>query len=291
MDVRELLIDGYSMNQINQVIDGSITLSDLQRSKPEDKVTHPLSGSTDSDKKGKKMSIRKNNDTFAGDVRPDGEVIKVSAAVGDATGQMVQRNESGIYLLEHGQEFSLILSNYIARRQVLMHITGDDESTVIADGLVLQPNRIKYALKRWLSVDQAFVAYRRESEEGDAVGGQSVSDGGGGLIKIVFTIGRMEAMTRSTPAVRGPVRSVTRGLDESSGEIESFSVSMSESSSSEVEEGVMGAGKETGQRFRKVTFNADTDLPEFEIQLRWGIVSSSATTPPPDRRVVSAPGI
>ena len=58
-----------------------------------------------------------------------------------------------------------------------------------------------------------------------------------------------------------------------------------------MEEGVMGAGKATGQAFHSVTFCADQDIPQFEIQLRWGIKTPVVPAAPPDRRLTAAPVI
>ena len=232
------------------------------------------------------MTTYNNDFVYAGEILPNGEIIKVAAAIGDEHGHSVPRDERGVYLLEHGQQFCLRLSNYCIYRQVSMKITGDDDSTVIAANLVLNAEQINSVLKRWLTVDQAFVAYRRNSEEGDAVGGMSVSAGGGGLIKIVFTTGQQEK-PQFASALRGGGSTYPQTTSRGSDSTRSYGSHNTRS----VEEGVMGAGKATGQTFYRVAFCADVEIPQFEIQLRWGIKMPAVPAAPPDRRLTAAPVI
>ncbi len=221
------------------------------------------------------------NRDFAGYVvQRGGEQITCSAAIYNSRGQIPERDEAGRFLLQHGETFSLLLGNHTDRK-VSMAITGDNESTVIATSLILSPNQVDGRLERWQTIDQAFVAFKRESEEGYAVGGGSVSEKGGGLIKIVFTIGIVPPAPQSLGyGMRGggmfdgePVMRFFEGYSKG---VSSF------------DEGVMGAGGRTGQQFSSTSFEADETMAAIEIQLRWVIKRPQA---PLDRQVTYAPSI
>jgi hypothetical protein len=219
------------------------------------------------------------NRVHAGYVSKNGEVVKLSSAILNKYGQIADCDEAGRFLLGHGESFSLLLGNHCESRKVKMRITGDNDSTIISNALILSANQTDGQLERWQNVDQGFIAYRRESEEGCAVGGNSVSEKGGGLIKIVFTIGTKpipaqcnswdgDYVTRSSGGMRGG------GAFSKGG--------------NSYEEGVMGAGSQTGQAFSSTSFEADEKLAQVEIQLRWVIRRPQAPT---DRSVACAPSI
>jgi hypothetical protein len=210
----------------------------------------------------------------AGFICENGDVIKLAAAILASNGQIAEKDEAGRFLLNHGEKFSLLLANYTDRK-VSMKITGDSESTLIASSLILSANKQDGVLERWQTIDQAFVAYKRESEEGYEVGGASVSEKGGGLIKIVFTLG-----TKPTPPQYGGVLL--------GGSRSAYSTRESYSKGASFDEGVMGAGSSTGQQFGSTNFEPDYNLAQVEIQLRWVIKKARA---PFDRVVSHAPSI
>jgi hypothetical protein len=225
-----------------------------------------------------------NNDgrVHAGYVATNGEVIKLAAAICDQYGRIAQRDSDGRFLLNHGETFSLLLSNYHSTRKASMRITGDSESTVIATSLILSPDQIDGRLERWQTVDQSFVAYRRESAEGDMVGGQSVAEQGGGLISVTFTMGEMPYLDSGWQSMGmrgGGYATRSGGFEETT---RSFSRGASKGATP-FDEGVMGAGGQSGQRFGNTSFTADHELATVEIQLRWVIRRPQA---PLDRRVV-----
>ncbi|MDX1975720.1 MAG: hypothetical protein SFT92_08635 [Rickettsiales bacterium] len=213
---------------------------------------------------------RMSNDgiVYGGMIATDGEVLKVGVGV-RGTQSGTDRNEKGIFLLNQAETFELQLANPTGRK-VMIRVTGDDDSTVIAESLVL-PAVQTVSLRRWQTTDAAFIAYARNSAEGQAVGADEVSEGGGGLIKVQFTFGTFD---RPQPVLLSFDGGLTRGAS-----LHSFGASQGVTRG--FEEGVMGSGSSTGQTFGRTSFTEDADVPPVEIQVRWAI---RRPTPPPDRR-------
>ena len=107
-------------------------------------------------------------------------------------------------------------------------------------------------------------------------GAEMVSEGGGGLIKVIFTVGVEEVPQTKSPVYRN---AQPKGVN-----LETYG------GGSLGVEGVMSAGSATGQQFGSTSFMADESLPEFEIQWRWAIRVPQA---PADRRriVYQAPSL
>jgi hypothetical protein len=214
------------------------------------------------------------NKEFVGLVRSNGEVIRLSAAITDVYGGIVERTENGIYLLEPEQEFFVLLGND-SNRNTKFSMTGDADSAIMVYDLIVEANTSGVPLKRYQREDRAFKAYVRDSWKGDMVGGKDIADGGGGLIKIVFKLGNPE-QPRGWQAMGGDTtRSVfrgggnTRSADTRSMNLESYGTRGSKGA--DYVEGAMGSGGSTGQTFGSTNYSRDWNIPELELQLRWAI--------------------